>query len=91
MKTIHPHLFSPVMPRRRFLVASVGILATAGIPVVAAESTPRLKAVVIGHTGRGDYGHGLEGIFANRPDIDLVALADPDPAGRAKTASKIGA
>jgi len=50
-----------------------------------------MKAAVIGHTGRGDYGHGLEDIFANRPGIDLVALADPDPEGRARTAAKIGA
>ena len=50
-----------------------------------------MKAAVIGHTGRGDYGHGLESIFANRPGIDLVALADPDPEGRARTATKIGA
>lgn len=51
----------------------------------------KLRAAVIGHTGRGDYGHGLEGIFARRPDIELVGLADPDPAGRAATAAKIGA
>jgi len=46
---------------------------------------------VIGHTGRGDYGHGLEGIFSNRPNAEVVALADPDSEGRAKTAAKIGA
>ena len=46
---------------------------------------------MIGHTGRGDYGHGLEGIFNNRPGIEVVAVADPDPAGRAKVAAKIGA
>ena len=50
-----------------------------------------MKAAVIGHTGRGDYGHGLESIFADRPGIELVALADPDPEGRARTAAKIGA
>jgi predicted dehydrogenase len=56
----------------------------------AAEGVP-LRAAVIGHTGRGDYGHGLEAIFANRPGIELVALADPDAGGRARTATKIGA
>jgi predicted dehydrogenase len=33
----------------------------------------------------------LEGILVNRPNIELVALADPDLEGRAKTAAKIGA
>jgi len=53
--------------------------------------TGPLKAAVIGHTGRGDYGHGLEGIFLNRPGIELVAVADPDEAGRKKIADKIQA
>jgi len=51
----------------------------------------RLRAAVIGRTGRGDYGHGLETIFKNRLGIDLVALVDPDPEGRTKTAVRIGA
>lgn len=46
---------------------------------------------MIGHTGRGDYGHGLEGIFQNRPGIELVALADQEEAGRKKIAEKIRA
>ena len=57
---------------------------------VFGQSSSRLRAAVIGHTGRGDYGHGLEGIFANRPNIELVALADADDAGRAKMAAKLG-
>ena len=39
---------------------------------LGAQPASRLKAAVIGHTGRGDYGHGLEGIFANRPGIEVV-------------------
>ena len=46
---------------------------------------------MIGHSGRGDYGHGLEGVFSNRPNVEIVALVDPDPQGRARTAAKIGA
>src|SRR5262249_36126443 len=51
----------------------------------------KFKAAVIGHTGRGDYGHGLEEIFSNRRNIEVVALADPNAQGRAGTAAKIGA
>lgn len=55
-----------------------------------ADGTP-LRAAIIGHTGRGDYGHGLEGIFKGRPGIDLVAVADPVEAGRKRTGAAVGA
>ncbi|MBL9186179.1 MAG: Gfo/Idh/MocA family oxidoreductase [Opitutaceae bacterium] len=50
----------------------------------AAEGAPVLKAAIIGHTGRGNFGHGLDVIFNDRPGIEVVAAADPDPAGRAR-------
>ncbi len=93
MKTL---LFPPPVPpftRRRFLAttsAAAG-LTVAGLSNLRAESAARLKAAIIGHTGRGDYGHGLDGIFANRQKVELVALADPDANGRARTAAKVGA
>jgi predicted dehydrogenase len=48
------------------------------------------RAAVIGHTGRGDYGHGLDVALLNRDDIRVVAVADPDPAGRAAAARRLG-
>jgi len=72
------------------LASLTGVLLAAN-PGLHAESGANLKAAVIGHTGRGDYGHGLDGIFSNRPNVEVTALADPDPEGRAKTAAKIGA
>jgi predicted dehydrogenase len=81
------------LPRREFirLSASGALVVAAGFRGRAADPETRLKAAVIGHTGHGDYGHGLDGIFNNRRGIELAALADPDPDGRAKTAAKIGA
>ena len=49
------------------------------------------RAAIIGHTGGGGYGHGLELIFNNRPEIKVVAVADPDPAGCARAAAASGA
>src|SRR5215212_6481913 len=40
------------------------------------------RAGVIGHTGRGGFSHGLDVAFAGLPGVQLVAVADPDPAGR---------
>ena len=50
-----------------------------------------MRAVVIGHTGRGDYGHGLDLIFNGRPGVTLVGVADPDTVGREKAAARIRA
>lgn len=50
-----------------------------------------LKAAIIGHTGAGDYGHGIERIFAGMPNVSVVAVADPDDAGRAKAKAASGA
>jgi predicted dehydrogenase len=49
----------------------------------------RLKAAVIGRTGRGDYGHGLDVMWQGVPDVEVVAVADDDKAGLAKTAKKL--
>ena len=80
------------MNRRHFLrLASSAAILAAGHPPLSAGPGSKLKAAVIGHSGRGDYGHGLEGVFSNRPNVEIVALVDPDPQGRARTAAKIGA
>jgi predicted dehydrogenase len=82
---------SPLLTSRRVFTKRLGLgLISAPFILRAAEATP-LTAAVIGHTGRGDYGHGLDGIFQNRPGVKLVALADPDDAGRARVAKKISA
>ncbi len=60
------------------------------VRLFAAEGE-KFRAAVIGHTGRGDYGHGLDMLFTGRADVDLLAVADPNDAGRAKAAQKIKA
>ncbi|MCA9055125.1 MAG: Gfo/Idh/MocA family oxidoreductase [Planctomycetaceae bacterium] len=45
---------------------------------------------IIGHTGRGNYGHGIEVAFTKVPGVQVVALADADDAGRAAAAKKTG-
>jgi predicted dehydrogenase len=48
------------------------------------------RVAVIGHTGRGDYGHGLDVVWKAFPNVEVVALADANEAGRAKAATKLG-
>jgi predicted dehydrogenase len=51
----------------------------------------KTRAAIIGHTGHGNYGHELDLIFKGRENIEVVAAADPDPAGRAKAAARTNA
>ena len=48
-----------------------------------------LRAAVIGRSGRGDYGHGLDTVWASLPETRLVAVADDDREGLAKAAKRL--
>ena len=64
-----------VMNRRQILLS----LAPALIPTVhAVESEKKFSVGVIGHTGRGNYGHGLDTMWLNIPSTTITAVADPD-------------
>jgi predicted dehydrogenase len=49
------------------------------------------RAAIIGRTGRGDYGHGLDVVYNGMPEVRVVAVADPDPEGRARCAVRTNA
>jgi predicted dehydrogenase len=50
----------------------------------------KYRVAVIGRTGQGDYGHGLDTVWLNHPRAELVAVADEDDAGRAAAAKRLG-
>ena len=49
------------------------------------------RAAAIGHTGAGNYGHGLHIAYKNLANVEFVAVADPDDAGRKKAVEETGA
>jgi predicted dehydrogenase len=49
------------------------------------------RVAIIGHTGRGDYGHAVDAAFLKVPNVDIVAVADPNEAGRAAAQKRTGA
>ena len=49
------------------------------------------RAAIIGHTGRGNYGHGLDIAFVGLPGVEIVAVADPDEQGRRRVQAVTGA
>src|SRR5215210_6631406 len=51
---------------------------------------PPYRAAVIGRTGRGDYGHGLDVALLGQPKLTVVAVADEHPQGRAAAAKRLG-
>jgi predicted dehydrogenase len=82
--------------RREFVGGLLAYGAMAGLgaaPARAGAKDPSraYRACVIGNTKRGGYGHGLDVCFQKVPGVDVVAVADPDPAGRAEAQKKAGA
>ena len=49
------------------------------------------RAAAIGHTGAGNYGHGLHVAYKNLENVEFIAVADPDDAGRKKAVEETGA
>lgn len=77
-----------MIDRRRFLVGACASVAAANW---ADGEEQRLRAAIIGHTGRGGYGHGMDALFTGRGGIELVAVADADEKGLAAAVKRCSA
>jgi predicted dehydrogenase len=51
----------------------------------------KYRVGVIGHTGRGDYGHNLDTVWLHLPEVEIVGVADPHEQGRAAAARRLEA
>ena len=74
---------------RRAFLQTTGVAVTAGAALAAPARTYRVG--IIGDTGRGDYGHGVDVAFRKLGNVEIAAVADPDEAGRAKAQARTGA
>ena len=68
------------MKRRTFLAAGSTVFVTS---LLAKNPPLKLRVGVIGHTGRGNYGHGLDTVWLKVPETEIVAVADPHENGLA--------
>ncbi len=50
----------------------------------------KIRVCVIGSTGRGDYGHGIDTVWKEVPETTVVAVADDNPAGREAAMKRLG-
>jgi predicted dehydrogenase len=78
--------------RRQFLARSLSLAALAAVPTHATQGLAapgrKFRAVIIGHSGHGNYGHEHDLIFNGRENVTVVAVADPDAAGRAQAVAR---
>ncbi len=74
------------MNRRHFLATSLasGLALSAGVAVER-----KIRVAVIGHTGHGGYGHGLDVMWLKMPETEIVGVADADAAGLAAAQKKL--
>lgn len=81
------------MKRREFISsAAVGLAALAASRSrVARSEDRRYRVAVIGRTGRGNYGHGLDVVWNNIDQAQVAAVADEDAQGRAAAAKRLRA
>ena len=81
------------MRRRDFITGSA-----LGLTALSFQSSnragtikPKYRVGVIGWTGHGNYGHGLDVVWNEIEQAQVVAVADPDPQGRAAAAKRLKA
>lgn len=83
--------------RRKFIgdagaVAAGAVLASPLlIRSTASAGASKYRVAVIGNTGRGDYGHGLDIVWKDIEQAEVVAVADPDPKGLAAATKRLAA
>ena len=76
--------------RRRFMAGTGAALLAVPSIVKSGDAAAKYRVGVIGHTGRGDYGHGLDRVWREIPEAEVVAVADAEPKGLAAAVSRLG-
>jgi predicted dehydrogenase len=78
------------LDRRTFLAGAAALSLTAAASSVRGSQPARkYRVAVIGHTGRGDYGHGLDEVWRDVPQTEVVAVADSNAQGLAEELKKL--
>lgn len=77
------------MNRRAFL--STSLASTLSLHSARSATAPggKTRIAVIGHTGRGNFGHGLDSMWLDMPETEIVAVADADTKGLAGAVKKL--
>ena len=73
--------------RRRFLLQSIALSSAPFI--VRGERNRSYTVGVIGHTGRGNFGHGLDSVWKLHPQTTISGIADAEPNGLKRAHAKL--
>ena len=79
--------------RRDFIVGTTAATAAAAMPQTAwsTQTEPaKYRVGVIGNTDRGGYGHGLDTVWKEISQAEIVGVADPNPQGLDKAVKRLG-
>ncbi|SKA96941.1 Predicted dehydrogenase [Prosthecobacter debontii] len=76
-----------LMNRRSFL--STSLASSLAISPIFAANDPKTRVGVIGHTGRGNFGHGLDTMWLDMPETQIVGVADADAKGLGAAVKKL--
>ncbi|MGE9267300.1 MAG: Gfo/Idh/MocA family protein [Verrucomicrobiales bacterium] len=77
--------------KRRSFGKLAGAASLAGLVGSArGEGRERHSLAVIGHSGRGDYGHEMDTLWRRVPEVRVVALSDPEAKGRVAAMQRVG-
>jgi len=80
------------LSRRAFLAGATALAGAAPIVLRGGEATAaKYRVGVIGHTRRGDYGHGHDAVWRDVPGCQVVAVADADEKGLAAAVKRLNA
>ena len=82
-----------LLNRRRFMATSGSALAAGALAspfTVTAAAGRTWRVAVIGHTKRGDYGHGLDVMWQLISQTEITAVADADATGLAAARRRLG-
>ena len=73
--------------RRAFVTQGMALASVSGI--LGQKPKKNWRVGVIGHTGRGNFGHGLDTVWNLLEETSIVAVADANPGGLAKAKQKL--
>lgn len=77
--------------KRRELLETAIATTPLGIGRSGFAATRRVRVCIIGHTGHGNYGHGIDTVWQSIAGAEVVAVADPVKEGAAAAAQRTGA
>jgi len=82
----------PASPTRRGFLAGAALAVARPLAAWGQPAKPaKYRVGVIGHTGRGGYGHGLDTVWRDIPEAEIIGIADANPKGLAEAVKRLGA